>query len=105
MTFDLNDIAATTGSHSPKLVVRSGVLQPGLTYTFTLDVSQSGGGQRGSAGQTVSLSNPPRGGLCDLGPESDIYLLETVVTYNCSGNLYATHTLEFRRFCYFLTFL
>lgn len=29
---------------------------------------------------------PPRGGLCELSPESDIRLLETVVTYNCSGN-------------------
>ncbi|XP_034426558.1 polycystin-1 [Hippoglossus hippoglossus] len=85
MTLDLDDVAPSTGTHSPNLVVRSGVLQPGLSYTFTLNVSQPGGGQWGSASQTIQPNNPPHGGVCDLRPESDIRLLETVVTYNCSG--------------------
>ncbi|CAB1455219.1 unnamed protein product [Pleuronectes platessa] len=85
MTLDLDKVAPSTGTHSPNLVVRSGVLQPGLSYTFTLNVSQPGGGQWGSASQTIQPNNPPHGGLCDLSPQSGIRLLETVVTYNCSG--------------------
>ncbi|AWP17296.1 putative polycystin-1-like [Scophthalmus maximus] len=85
MTLDLDDVATSTGRYSPNLVVRSGVLQPGLSYTFTLNVSQPGGGRLGSASQTIVPNNPPHGGLCDLSPGSDIRLLETVVTYNCSG--------------------
>ncbi|XP_069373627.1 polycystin-1 isoform X2 [Paralichthys olivaceus] len=85
VTLDLDDVAPSTGTHSPNLVVRSGVLKPGLSYTFTLNVSQPGGGQWGSASQTILPNNPPHGGLCDLRPESDVRLLETVVTYNCSG--------------------
>lgn len=88
MPFDLDDVANTTGRHSPKLVIRSGVLQPGLSYTFTLNVSQPDRGQWGSASLNILLNNPPHGGLCDLSPESGIRLLETVVTYNCSGNWY-----------------
>ncbi|XP_040885354.1 polycystin-1 [Toxotes jaculatrix] len=85
MALDLDDITTSTGRHSPKLVVCSGVLQPGLSYTFTLNVSQPGRGQWGSVSQTILPNSPPHGGLCDLSPESDICLLETVVTYNCSG--------------------
>ncbi|XP_058477572.1 polycystin-1 isoform X2 [Solea solea] len=85
VTLDLDDITTSTGSHSLNLVVRTGVLHPGLSYTFTLNASQPGGGQWGSASQTILPNNPPHGGLCDLRPESDIHLLETVVTYNCSG--------------------
>ncbi|XP_040924301.1 polycystin-1 [Betta splendens] len=82
---DLDDITTSTGRRSPHLVVRSGVLQPGLSYTFTLNVSQLGRGRWGVASLSVLPNSPPRGGLCDLSPESNIRLLETVVTYNCSG--------------------
>lgn len=85
MTLDLNEVATSTGRHSPNLVVRSGVLQLGQSYTFTLNVSQLGRGQWGSASLRILPNKPPHGGLCDLSPESDIRLLETVVTYNCSG--------------------
>ncbi len=86
MTLDLNEVATSTGRHSPNLVVRSGVLQPGQSYTFTLNVSQPGKGQWGSARLTILPNKPPQGGRCDLSPETDIRPLETVVTYNCSGN-------------------
>lgn len=86
ITLSLNAVSTSTGRHSSNLVVRSGVLQPGQSYTFTLNVSQPGRGQWGSASLTILPNNPPHGGLCDLSPESDIHLLETVVTYNCSGN-------------------
>ncbi|XP_049915502.1 polycystin-1 isoform X2 [Epinephelus moara] len=84
-TLDLDKVATSTGRHAPNLVVRSGVLQPVHRYTFTLNVSQPNRGQWGSAGLTILPNNPPHGGLCDLSPESDIHLLETVVTFNCSG--------------------
>lgn len=86
MSLELNKVTTSTGRHSPNLVVHSGVLQPGQSYTFTLNVSQPGRGQWGSASLTILPNNPPHGGLCDLSPESDIHLLETVVTYNCTGN-------------------
>lgn len=95
MTFDLNKVTTSTGRHSPNLVVRSGVLQPEQRYTFTLNVSQPGRGQWGSASLTILPNNQPRGGLCDLSPESDIRLLETVVTYNCSGNTVVLVKIQF----------
>lgn len=86
MALDLNEVTTSIGRHSSHLEVHSGVLQPGQRYTFTLNVSQPDRGQWGSASMTILPNNPPHGGLCDLSPESDIHLLETVVTYNCSGN-------------------
>lgn len=86
MTLDLDEVATSTGRLSSNLVVRSDVLQPGQSYTFTLNVTQPGRQQWGSASLTMITSNPPHGGLCGLSPESDIRPLETVVTYNCSGN-------------------
>lgn len=89
MALDLNNIATPAERHSSKLEVRSGVLQPGQSYTFNLNASQADRGQWGSASVTIVPNTPPHGGLCDLSPESDIHLLETVVTYNCSGNTVA----------------
>ncbi|KAG8008965.1 Polycystin-1, partial [Nibea albiflora] len=85
MELDLSKVTTSTARHSPTLEVRSGVLQPGQSYTFTLTVSQPDRGRWGSASLTVLPNNPPHGGRCDLSPESDVKLLETVVTYNCSG--------------------
>ena len=100
VTLDLNEVSTSTGRHSPNLVVRSGVLQPGQSYTFTLNVSQPGRGRWGSASLTIHPNNPPHGGLCELSPESDIRLLETVVTYNCSGNTeWKCFNSELRKSC------
>ncbi|XP_034415177.1 polycystin-1 [Cyclopterus lumpus] len=85
VTLDLNEASTSTGRHSPNLVVRSGVLPARQSYTFTLNAFQPGRGLWGSASLTILPNNPPHGGLCDLSPESDIRLLETVVTYSCSG--------------------
>ncbi|KAE8284545.1 Polycystin-1 [Larimichthys crocea] len=85
MDLDLSKVTTSTARHSPNLEVRSGVLQPGQSYTFTLNVSQPDRGRWGSASLMLLPNNPPHGGCCDLSPESDIKLLETVVTYNCSG--------------------
>lgn len=84
VTLHLDGDATSTGRHSAILVVHSGVLQPGWSYSFTLSVFQPGG-QWGSASLTIYPNNPPHGGLCDLSPESGLCFLETMVTYNCSG--------------------
>lgn len=86
MTLDLTEAAVSTGKHSSSFVVRSDILQPGQSYTFTLNVSQPDRGQWGGASVTVLTNKPPHGGQCDLSPESDVPLLDTVVTYTCSGN-------------------
>ncbi|KAM3591453.1 uncharacterized protein V6R79_002157 [Siganus canaliculatus] len=83
--FDLNEVTTSTGRHSPDLEVRSGVLWPGRSYIFTLSVSQPNSGQSGSASVTLLPNDPPHGGICDVSPQSDIHLLETAVTFNCSG--------------------
>ncbi|XP_041671972.1 polycystin-1 [Cheilinus undulatus] len=85
MTLDLNEVTTSTGRRSANLVIKSDVLQPRRSYTFSLNVSQSGRRTWGSASLTVRPINPPHGGLCDLSPQSNIHLLETLVTYTCSG--------------------
>ncbi|XP_045065803.1 polycystin-1 isoform X2 [Coregonus clupeaformis] len=86
VTLDLNEVT-TTGSLSPDLVVRPEVLQEGYNYTFTLNVTHPAGGRWGCASLTLLPNPPPHGGVCTLtpGPGERIRLLETVVTYNCSG--------------------
>lgn len=86
LALDLKDIVSPAGNTSPNLELRPDVLQPGRTYTFTANVSQPERGRWGSASVTVQTNMLPHGGWCVLIPESDILLLETVVTYNCSGN-------------------
>uniref|UniRef100_A0A3Q2ZEU2 Polycystic kidney disease 1b n=1 Tax=Kryptolebias marmoratus TaxID=37003 RepID=A0A3Q2ZEU2_KRYMA len=84
LPLDLNDITTSTGRRSPKLVVRSSVLQSGRSYSFVLNVSQPGSMRWGGASLTIQASGLPRDGVCELSPESQIQLLETVVTYSCS---------------------
>lgn len=86
LALDLKDIVSPAENTSPNLELRPGVLQPGHTYTFTANVSQPDRGRWGSVSVTVQTNMLPCGGWCVLSPESDILLLETVVTYNCSGN-------------------
>uniref|UniRef100_A0A8C8HLX8 Polycystin-1 n=1 Tax=Oncorhynchus tshawytscha TaxID=74940 RepID=A0A8C8HLX8_ONCTS len=80
VTLDLNEVT-TTGSLSPELVVRPGVLQEGCNYTFTLNVTHPAGGRWGFASLTLLPIPPPHGGVCTLtpGPGENIRLLETVM--------------------------
>uniref|UniRef100_A0A3P8QNW3 Polycystic kidney disease 1b n=1 Tax=Astatotilapia calliptera TaxID=8154 RepID=A0A3P8QNW3_ASTCA len=82
------DEVTTKGKYS-RLVVRSGILQPGQSYYFALDVAQPHSGERGSAVLMIQTNNPPHGGLCDLSPESDIQLLET------KSALHSFHQMDF----------
>lgn len=83
--FGPDDVTTATEPNLSILEVRSGALPLGQIYTFTLSASQPDSGHQGSASMTLLTSLPPYGGLCDLTPESDIHLLETTVTYNCTG--------------------
>ncbi|XP_056152724.1 polycystin-1 [Lampris incognitus] len=85
LTLDLDEVTTLTGGRSPDLVVRSQLLQDGQSYTFTLNVSRPDIGRWGSASLTVLPNHPPHAGSCDLSLETDVRLLETVVTYNCCG--------------------
>lgn len=85
IALDPDDIITTTKPSISILEVRSGALQLGHIYTFTLSVSQPDRGHQGSASMTLLPNLPPYGGLCDLTPDTDIHLLETIVTYNCTG--------------------
>lgn len=80
-----DDIITTNKPNISILEVRSGALQLGQQYTFTLSASQPDRGHHGSASMTLLSNLPPHGGLCDLSPDTDIHLLETIVTYNCTG--------------------
>ncbi|KAL4648087.1 polycystin-1-like [Arapaima gigas] len=82
---ELSEVTTTTGSTSPDLVVRPGVLLGDLSYTFILNVSEHSTGIWGSASLSLLPNRPPYGGVCTLAPNVSIRLLETMVTYNCSG--------------------
>ncbi|XP_066559064.1 polycystin-1 [Amia ocellicauda] len=82
---ELNEVTTTTGDTSPDLVVRKGVLQDGVHYTFTLSITHPASHSWGSASVTLVPNYPPSGGACTLNPNRTIYLLETIVTYQCSG--------------------
>ncbi|XP_054625121.1 polycystin-1 isoform X2 [Dunckerocampus dactyliophorus] len=82
---NLDKVTASTGRLSSKLVLRSDVVLPGKIYTFTVNVTEPSSGRWGSASQVMAPNKPPYGGLCELNPESDVHLLDTVVTFNCSG--------------------
>ncbi|XP_077358515.1 polycystin-1 isoform X3 [Festucalex cinctus] len=84
-TFDLDKATTSTGRHSSKLMLRSDVVFSGYMYNFTLNVTVPGSGRWGSASQIVVPNKPPKGGICELNPESHIHPLGTVVTFNCSG--------------------
>uniref|UniRef100_A0A8C4YMI3 Polycystin 1 n=1 Tax=Gopherus evgoodei TaxID=1825980 RepID=A0A8C4YMI3_9SAUR len=82
----LNHVTTSTGDSNRDLVIRQGVLRDGVNYSFTLSASQPGGELQGGSSITLTPNNPPRGGICTLTPEHNLYLLETLVSYQCTGN-------------------
>uniref|UniRef100_A0A8C0IRQ0 Polycystin-1 n=1 Tax=Chelonoidis abingdonii TaxID=106734 RepID=A0A8C0IRQ0_CHEAB len=81
----LNHVTTSTGDSNRDLVIRQGVLRDGVNYSFTLSASQPGGELQGGSSITLTPNNPPRGGVCTLTPEHHLYLLETLVSYQCTG--------------------
>ncbi|XP_077481712.1 polycystin-1 isoform X2 [Stigmatopora argus] len=82
---DLDRAAGASGRRSSKLELRSDVVPPGKTYTFTLNVTVPGSGRWGSASHAVTPNKPPSGGLCELKRDANVHPLGTAVTYKCSG--------------------
>uniref|UniRef100_A0A8C8VMG7 Polycystin 1, transient receptor potential channel interacting n=1 Tax=Pelusios castaneus TaxID=367368 RepID=A0A8C8VMG7_9SAUR len=81
----LDHVTTSTGDSNRDLVIRQGVLRDGVNYTFTVSASQPGGQLQGGSSITLTPNNPPRGGVCSLTPEHSLYLLETLVSYQCTG--------------------
>ncbi|XP_029456465.1 polycystin-1-like isoform X2 [Rhinatrema bivittatum] len=81
----LDNATTSTGDLNRDLVVRQGVLRDGVNYTFTVTAFQSSGELWGRSSITLTPNNPPNGGVCTLQPEHSIYLLETFVSYQCTG--------------------
>ncbi|KAM7146058.1 polycystin-1-like isoform 4-T5 [Macrochelys suwanniensis] len=81
----LDHVTTSTGDSNRDLVIRQGVLRDGVNYSFMLSASQPGGELQGGSSITLTPNNPPRGGVCTLTPEHNLYLLETLVSYQCTG--------------------
>nr|XP_025033882.1 LOW QUALITY PROTEIN: polycystin-1-like [Pelodiscus sinensis] len=81
----LDHVTTSTGDSNRDLVIRQGALQDGVNYTFTLSASEPGGELQGASSISLTPNNPPRGGVCTLTPEHNLYLLETPVSYQCTG--------------------
>ncbi|XP_072259282.1 polycystin-1-like [Pyxicephalus adspersus] len=83
LTLDGN--TTTTGPGSPELIIRRGVLQNYLAYTFYLRVSQPRRSEWGESSITLAPNKPPTGGKCSVLPQQTILGLETLLEYNCTG--------------------
>ncbi|XP_054832280.1 polycystin-1-like [Eublepharis macularius] len=81
----LDNVTTSTGDSNRDLVIRQGVLQDGVNYTFTVLATQISGQLQGASSITLTPNNPPRGGVCILRPENNIYILETPVRFQCMG--------------------
>lgn len=81
----LDNATTSTGDANRDLVIRQGVLQDGINYTFTVTAFQPNSHLWGGSSITLTPNNPPSRGSCSLHPEKDLFLLETMVSYSCSG--------------------
>ncbi|KAM9832468.1 polycystin-1 [Neosynchiropus ocellatus] len=85
LTLHLNDTGMSLGGNYSRLVIALNLLQPGREYTFTLTVSEPQSGRWGRASLRIDPKKAAHGGQCVMSPASDVRLLETVITFNCSG--------------------
>ncbi|XP_062977569.1 polycystin-1-like [Elgaria multicarinata webbii] len=81
----LDNVTTSTGDSNRDLVIRQGVLQDGMKYIFTVLVTQPRGQLQGESSITLTPNHPPKGGVCTLTPENNIYILETPVRFQCMG--------------------
>ncbi|XP_040185854.1 polycystin-1-like [Rana temporaria] len=75
----------TSGPWSPELVIRRGVLQNHLSYTFYLRAVQQRGSEWGESSIILIPNMPPTGGKCSLLPQHTLVWLETLLEYTCTG--------------------
>ncbi|XP_071968490.1 polycystin-1-like isoform X3 [Engystomops pustulosus] len=81
----LDKRTTTTGYAQRQLIIRKGVLQDNLVYTFTLHVMQKMGPGWGEGSITLNPNQPPTGGQCSLHPQNTIVWQETPLEYHCTG--------------------
>nr|XP_033817429.1 polycystin-1-like isoform X2 [Geotrypetes seraphini] len=81
----LDNTTTSTGALNRDLVIRQGILRDGVNYTFTVTAFQPSRELWGASSITLTPNKPPNGGVCTLQPEDNIYLLETFVSYRCTG--------------------
>ncbi|XP_067860482.1 polycystin-1 [Heptranchias perlo] len=81
----LDHKTTSTGDSNPDLVVRQGVLQNGVNYTFTLNITDLEEEITGFSSIILTPNYPPSGGVCTIHPDQALYLLETPLSFNCTG--------------------
>eukprot|EP00062_Callorhinchus_milii_P004488 gi/632943693/ref/XP_007887086.1/ PREDICTED: polycystin-1-like [Callorhinchus milii] len=81
----LDNQTTSTGDSNPDLVIRQGVLRNGVNYTFTLSVMDPEKHSSGFSSIMLTPNYPPSGGVCTVKPDTVFYLLETVISVNCTG--------------------
>ncbi|XP_043571141.1 polycystin-1 [Chiloscyllium plagiosum] len=81
----LDNKTTSTGDSNPNLVVRQDVLQDGVNYTFTLSITDSEKQNTGFSSITLTPNYPPSRGECTIHPDQTLYLLETLLSFNCTG--------------------
>uniref|UniRef100_UPI00398EAF00 polycystin-1 n=1 Tax=Pristiophorus japonicus TaxID=55135 RepID=UPI00398EAF00 len=81
----LDNKTTSTGDSNPDLVIRRGVLQDGVNYTFTLNITDPEEETIGFSSIILTPNYPPSGGACTIHPDQALYLLETPLSFNCTG--------------------
>ncbi|XP_051889314.1 polycystin-1 [Pristis pectinata] len=81
----LDNKTTSTGDWNADLVIRQGVLQDGVNYTFTLNITDLEEEITGFSSIILSPNYPPSGGHCTIHPDETLYLLETPLSFNCTG--------------------
>ncbi|XP_072882775.1 polycystin-1 [Hemitrygon akajei] len=81
----LDNQTTSTGDSNANLVIRQGVLQDGVNYTFTLNITDLEEETSGFSSIILSPNYPPSGGHCTIHPDQALYLLETPLSFNCTG--------------------
>ncbi|XP_059835038.1 polycystin-1 isoform X1 [Hypanus sabinus] len=81
----LNNDTTSTGCNGMNLVLRHGVLEDGVGYTFSLNVSDPLMESVGFASIFIPPIHLPSGGSCLIFPTENITALTTSVTFTCTG--------------------
>lgn len=79
---------------SQSLIVKAGVLKQGETYTFSVNVSESGSNSF-SLYRQVTVNEPPTGGSCTVSPTDGI-AFTTTFSVTCSGFTDEHNPLSYR---------
>ncbi|XP_067914731.1 polycystin-1 [Heterodontus francisci] len=81
----LDNKTTSTGDSNPNLVIRQGVLRDGVNYTFTLNITDPEKEITGFSSIILTPNYPPSRGVCTIHPDETLYLLETPLSFSCTG--------------------